>query len=223
VTRGIVLPLTAEQRVNRLLYLAGELPLGALDPYVRRDPAELRAGAYRFDGLQPIYCPELYYLLHEHNGGTDPCAPDPASRWTKPGSTFVNRTCDCVGGQSWAGGWDRYQPTRFAHLYDGWINTNSMILDACGPQRCFVPISRPEPGDMIVYASWDGVTSPKVGHVAGIVGYDGVEWDDADPDCWRRIHCVEVAAYNGRANRRTTGAHWFGKHRAMFVRSTMTP
>jgi len=227
--RGQVVPLTDEQRVRRLLYLAGEVPLGALDSYVRTDPIELHAaGGYELGQLEPIFCPTLFYRMHVEldgqdvavNGGTDPCAPDPATRWRFPGSATQNRTCDCVGGVAWAGGWDRYQPQRFAHIYKGWINTDSMRMDAGGPQKCFVREPRPMPGAMIVYAS--GAAGIKVGHVAGIVAYDGVEFDPDVAECWSRIQCVEVAAYQGRANRRTTGRHWFGKN-AWFVRSIMVP
>lgn len=204
MTRGVVVPLTAAERVLRMRYLAGLAKLHELDAHVRRDGA-------------PDDCPALYYLLKEHNGGKDPTAPDPADRWMKPPSTFVNRTCDCIGGQAWCGGWDRYQPARFAHIYDGWINTDSMILDAKGPRRCFVPIDRPTPGDMVVCAS--GSRGHRVGHIGGIIAVPA-EWDATKLECWAAIEVVDVAARTGRANSRTTAAGWFGTG-ALFTRSVM--
>jgi len=231
--RGLVLPLIQLQIVQRALYLAGEVPIGTLDEHVRRG------------SMSPSdKCPAIYYLLHDHNGGKDPTASDPADRWStqaeldryardkkaeRPGGLaarlpFVNRTCDCVGGAAWCGGWDRFQNQRFAHLYDGWINTDSMILDARGPARCFVSIGRPVSGTYIVCAS--GSLHHAVGHVGVVIGYGLAEWDPLDAECWRAIDVVNVAAYHdgveaSRANRRTTGVGWFGTN-AMFLRSTMS-
>lgn len=220
MSRGIVFPLTADERVQRMLYLAGDAPLDALDRHVRKDSAELgRLTGYASPDVR-AYCPELFYLLHEHNGGKDPAAPDPADRWSKPGSTFVNRTCDCIGGMAWAGGWDRYQPVRFAHLYDGWINTDSMILDAHGPAKCFVPKDRPELGDYVVVAS--GSPDYEVGHIRGIVEVP-LEWDPKAPECWAAIGVVEVAAYDGRANRRTHLSSHIAASRPVFCSPIMTP
>src|SRR5262245_18528465 len=86
--RGRVLPLAAVQRVNRWLYLAGELSIDALDPFVRAEHA-------------PPQCPTIYYRLKDHNGGKDPTAPDCATRWknSPTGTTFV--TSDCIGGAAW--------------------------------------------------------------------------------------------------------------------------
>lgn len=229
MTRGLVLPLTADERVMRLRYLAGEVPLSALDAHVRKDPLELRAlGGYDLTTQPLIRCPTLFYRMHVEldgqdvavNGGTDPCAPDPATRWHFPGSANLNRTCDCVGAQAWVGGWDRKQRVRFAHIYEGDINTNSMRIDAGGPKKCFVRLDRPEPGDMIAYAS--GAAGRKVGHVVGIVAYHGVEFDPDERECWERIDIVEVAGYEGRANRRRNAAHMFGTD-AWFIRSIMAP
>jgi len=194
-------PLTPEQVVARALYLAGEVGADALDPYVR-DPAP--------------ECPVIYYRLQDHNGGTDPTAPDPATRWrTDGGLTAI--TCDCAGAAAWCSGYDRFQPQRFAHLYGGWINTNSMILDASGPRRCFVPLERPEPGCLIVCKS--GSPGHKVGHVGVVVSVPAA-WDPSSRACWEAIGVVDVASRASRANRRTTGRGWFGTG-ALFVRSTM--
>jgi hypothetical protein len=178
-------------------------------------------------------CAPIYYLLHDHNGGKDPTAPDPADHWSapvehpEPGAVpFVNRTCDCIGGAAWCGGWDRYQPVRFAHLYDGWINTDSMIDDAIGPARCFSRMDRPTPGAYIVCKS--GSLHHAIGHIGVVIGYKLAEWDPTDPACWAAIEVVNVAAYHdehgrpARANQRSTGRGWFGTN-ALFTRSIMVP
>lgn len=207
MTRGLVVPLTAEQRVRRLLYLAGEASTHELDPYI-----VLR-------GDTQDECPAIYYRLKDFNGGKDPTATDPAVRWRKPGSTLENVTCDCMGAQAWAGGFDRYQPYRFVHVYGGWINTDSMRIDAGGAQRCFVKLDRPEPGCMVVFAA--GAGGHAVGHVGGVIEVPA-EYAPEEREWWRELGVVDVAARIGRANRRTTGLAWYDQD-PWFVRSIMTP
>lgn len=178
IKRGVVLALDADQRVQRARYLASD---------------ECVAG---------------YYLLKEHNGGKDPTAPDPFDRWSKPGSTFVNRTADCIGGAAWCGGFDRYQPKRFAHIYDGWINTDSMLLDARGPSLCFTELGSPEPGCFVVCKS--GSRGHKVGHIGTVVDVPA-EWDPDERECWDALGVVDVASTGAgvRANTLRTGRGWF--------------
>jgi hypothetical protein len=206
-----------------MLYLGGALPLGDLDDFIDKDPDKLLAlqGYSEPDVDGAVYCPDIYYLLQDHNGGTDPTAPDPATRWSNPGKTFVNRTCDCIGGMAWAGGFDRYQPNRFRHLYDGWINTNSMIIDASAAEpRCFQSLGRPEPGCFVVCKS--GSPGHSVGHIGGIVGVPA-EWDPTLRECWDLLEVVDVSALgSSRANTRRTARGWFGTG-ALFVVSTLTP
>ena len=205
--RGIVVPLTAQQRVQRALYLAGRAELDALDGYVRAERA-------------PRNCPSIYYLLKDHNGGKDPTAPDPADRWSDKGSTFVNRTCDCIGGAAWIGGWDRFQPTRFAHLYGGWINTDSMRMDAGGPAKCFARLTAPEPGCYVVCAS--GSPGHAIGHIGTVVGVPA-GWDRTSRASWEALEVVDVAMHTPRpANQTTTARGWFGTD-AWFVVPTMQP
>ncbi len=222
MTRGIVLPLTAQQRVTRMRWLAGEATLGddlgsiAITPpiagYTRyTDDTRCATGYYRLNGDHD--------KLPAYNGGKDPTAIDPFDRWRKPGSTFVNVTADCIGGMAWCGGFDRYQTQRFAHLYDGWINTDSMVMDARGPKRCFKLLNRPEPGCFVVFTSGSG--GHKVGHIGGITSVPA-EWDPARPECWRELGVVDVASRIGRANARGNGLTWFNT-RGVFVISTMTP
>lgn len=222
--RGLVLALTDAQIVTRWLYLAGLRKLDDLDAGIRKEGA-------------PEICPPMYYRMsveidgkrYAYNGGKDPTAPDPADRWHYPGKTFENRTCDCVGAVAWGGGWDRYQRERFAHVYEGWINTDSMRTDARTAAKCFRRIDRPEPGAIIVYASDKLQQSHgvEVGHCGGITGYHRAEWDPTDPECWDAIEVVNVANYkdNGQplqANRLTTGRGWYNKD-SWFLRSTMQP
>jgi hypothetical protein len=206
--RGAVVHLTPDQVVNRALYLAGERALWDLDEHVRKRDRIL-------DG-EPE-CPVIYYRLEGHNGGTDPFAPDCASHWQSAGGNN-NVTSDCVGGAAWCSGFDRYQPERFAHIYSGWINTDSMLMDARGPGKCFEDVGRPELGTMIVCRS--GTRGHTIGHVGIVVGYKLAEWNPDDVACWEAIDVVDVAARAGRANRRTTGRGWYGTG-AGFLRQTM--
>lgn len=205
--RGMVIALTADERVNRALYLAGKVTAGKLDPWVRK-PAE--------------HCATGYYLLKEHNGGKDPSAPDPFDRWPfqdKDGNWLTAITADCIGGASWIGGWDRYQPVRFAHIYGGWINTDSMLLDARGPAKCFREMPRPEPGCYVVCAS--GSRGHAVGHIGTVVSVPA-EWDPTVRECWAALGVVDVASTGAgnRANTLRTGVGWFDTN-AGFVVSVM--
>lgn len=191
MTRGKVLGLTLEQVAARARYLAG--------------PS----------------CVTGYYLLKDHNGGKDPTAPDPFDRWSKRGSRHVNITADCIGGAAWCGGFDRYQPVRFAHLYGGWINTDSMLMDARGPAKCFVDLGRPEPGCFVVCRS--GTPGHAIGHIGTVVSVPA-EWDPQVRECWDALGVVDVASTGAgkRANTLRTGRGWFGTG-AGFVRSIMAP
>lgn len=203
--RGLVVPLSPAEVVTRALYLAGETRGGMLDDYVRQ-PTDV--------------CPVGYYRLKGYNGGKDPTASDPFDRWHLDGGEQTNITSDCMGGAAWCSGFDRYQPQRFAHIYKGWINTDSIIMDASGPRRCFAPLDRPESGAMIVCRS--GSRGHKVGHVGVVVSYRASEWSPYYAECWQAIGVVDIAARDGRANRRTTGRGWFDTG-AVFVRSIMEP
>lgn len=203
--RGLVCGLTLEQVRQRALYLAGEETIETLDWYVRKEDA-------------PMSCPSGFYLLKDHNGGKDPTAPDPFSRWSKPGSQFVNVTADCIGGAAWCGGFDRFQEKRFAHIYGGWINTDSMRQDAEGPAKCFELLDRPLPGCFVVFKSGQG--GHQVGHIGTVVDVP-LEWDPNERECWKALGVVDVAARVGRANKRRDGSAWFGIGK--FIQSVMRP
>jgi len=219
LVRGVVLGLTDGEIVRRALYLAGKATLDTLDVHVRLIGAS-------------ALCPDIYYLLKGYNGGKDPTAPDPADRWNKPGSTFVNRTCDCSGGDAWMGGYDRYQQKRMRASvgYDGWFNTDSMITDATTPLlpgeiRCYEADPWPMPGRSIVCKS--GSYGHTIGHIGRITDYKGGDpskFDVADPACWNAIEVVDVSAVGAgiRANQMRTGRGWY-KTGALFLRSVMQP
>jgi hypothetical protein len=218
LVRGVVLGLTDDQIVRRALYLAGKASIDTLDDHIREWGA-------------PSTCPDIYYLLKGYNGGKDPTAPDPADRWSKPGSTFVNRTCDCSGGDAWMGGVDRYQPTRMRKSvgYDGWFNTDSMIMDAtlpllAGEKRCYEADPFPTPGRSIVCKS--GSYGHTIGHIGRIVNYkgDSQKFDANNSAHWDAIEVVDVSAVGAgkRANLMRTGRGWF-RTGALFLYSVMTP
>lgn len=216
--RGLVVSLTPDEIVNRALYLVGELTLSDIDDEVVKDGA-------------PEDCPVLYYRLEYPNGGTDPTAPDPGARWSKPGSTFVNRTADCVAAVAWCSGFDRYQPDRAADVWGGRLNCDSMLIEATQYGRCFEILDRPEPGCIVTYGSedYDGDGQrDRVGHT-GIITSVPAEWDAAARECWADLGVVNIAASAARANSRAVGTTWFGNDRrghakqSVFLRSIMEP
>jgi hypothetical protein len=214
VTRGIVLGLTPAQVASRAKYLGNVASAWDLDDHVREPTPKIVDG---------------YYLLEGHNGGKDPTARDPWDRWHKDGGAFENRTADCIGGASWCGGFDRYQPERFP-LYDGWINTNSMIEDALGKATCFELLDRPAIGCFMVAPTGAPGVFTHCGHISTVYSAPE-EWDHDNFDCWRHVLAVDVAARTpSPANARTSGAVWFGArksanatHYTCFVRSIMKP
>lgn len=224
MTRGLVLPLTLAQVATRAKYLGNLAHAWDLDEHVRNATPDCIDGYYRLDGKEDG--------LPNYNGGEDPTRCDPFDRWTKPGHDFVNRTADCVGGAAWCGGWDRYQQVRFAHLYDGWINVNSMILDGLGPQHCFVAIPYPVPGCFMV-APTGAPGFEHCGHISTVYSAPPPEHFDHDAlESWRHVLAVDVAMRSpNKANAPTTGAVWFGArqtatnktHYAIFCKSIMAP
>lgn len=205
MTRGLVLSLNQQQIVNRARFLAGEIDLSALDSNI--DLSTL-PGGYDMSRGAAQRCADIYYLLQEHNGGSNPLAVDPADRWYMPGGHFLNRTADCVAGAAWDGGWDRFQPVRFAHLYDGSINTNSMILDALGPARCFIRLLKPEPGCYVV-APTGALGFEVCGHIGTVIEVpDDFEYDNLAG--WLATKIVDIAFRTpARANQRSHAGPWF--------------
>lgn len=117
--------------------------------------------------------PMRYYL---GAGGRDPNKPTCAtSRDGISGS-------DCVGFVMWALGVDRYQPKKF-RFYDGWMNTDSVIMDATRPYldsttRCWQQLTRPEPGALVIFPSlYKNGKRTRIGHV-GLIVEVPAEWPD---------------------------------------------
>jgi hypothetical protein len=208
--------LTAEQIVARARYLAGETASDQLDEFVRDAAAQ---------------CATIYYRLEYPQGGDDPTAPDPASRWSKPGSNFVNVTADCVAGIAWCSGFDRLQPERAGRVWGGRLNCDSILIEANEYGACFEFLEAPEPGAIVVFGSIDynrDGERDRIGHI-GIVTDVPAEWDRAARECWEALGVVDIAGRSGRANMRTSGLTWWGNDRqgvakdSKFLRSLMEP
>lgn len=238
--RGIVLPLTQEQRVTRARYLAGQVPLSALDAHVRRDARTLaRMTGYRHVemGLDAVWCPDLYYQLEYPNGGTDPTAPDPAARVEHPHVTA--RLCDCSGAGWWCQGIDRFlldveiegYVDMVGRLRGSWLNTDSAIIAARTGVPGLVLLERPEPGCVITCES--GARGHTVGHQATVVSNQDSwsRWDPEDPGCWDMLEVVDVArrmagGQPARANRSTSARGWcapWQEGKAAFIRVELAP
>jgi hypothetical protein len=230
--RGTVVPLTATQRLNRMRWLAGLATIDQLDPFIAVKPRDLLT-IHKIPGYEgaklPLKICAGYYRLNDkkgdgtsdgygaQNGGKDPTALDPFDRWQKKPSTFINITADCIGGMAWCGGFDRYQPVRFAHLYDGWINTDSMWCDAMQSKKCFRVLDRPEPGCFVVFTS--GSNGHKVGHIGGVIAVPA-EWDGSKLECWQSLRVVDQAGRIGRANLEGNPITWYYAH-GKFIIPTM--
>ncbi len=197
--RGVVLNLTPEEVAARARYLASSR------------------------------CAHIYYRLEYPNGGTDPSAVDPAARWRANPQGQINVTADCIAGAAWCGGWDRFQPIRGAHVWEGRFNCDSIRIEVSQYGKCFERLERPEPGAMLVYGSVDydrAGDRDRVGHVGTIMEVP-LEWDEIEPSCWSLLTVCEIGSGGTRANRVTSGIKWFGKDRrgipldTWFVRSIM--
>lgn len=124
-----------------------------------------------------------YSLVPGQNGGNNPHAPGP---WSI--SSDGRKRSDCIGTAVWARGFDRFQPIRFAHIYGGYINTDSILLDALGdravtgrgsarvPQKMFRVATVPRRGKFVVYSGRYDANGHKVpnswGHIMTIVDVD---------------------------------------------------
>lgn len=244
--RGLVITLTAAQIVERAQRMANH------------------PGKPWFNPNWPP-APEGYYRLKFPNGGTNPLGPDNFAHWryTDPkrtGFNFVDPTDpkfhfvtgDCVSLDAWAGGWDRLQTLRAAHIQGGAINTDLQVEDANGPAKCFERLKCPEPGCFVVYSSLtdqddDGVRDG-AGHTGVVVGYyaDGSngreikwnqaipEWDEKEKQCWLDLAIIDCASRSPHLAVQLTNARaWFGSRtgeagitvpkNSIFCRSIMKP
>lgn len=161
-------------------------------------------------------------------GGRDPKAETP---FTKKGGLLGS---DCVGFTCWCLGHDRYQ-TSFP-LYDGWINTDSLMSDAIGRRTWYSAIAKPEPGDVVVFPSIvkDGKRL-RIGHIALVTDVPADMPDDvyALSDTERRrwllkVKVIDCAGAHSRKLRgyavaETTAAASWDKPDAMFARCVRAP
>lgn len=158
--------------------------------------------------------PALYSLKAGETGGRDPEAKLPFSLCDDG-----RLRADCTGVALWGQGIDRYQPRRFAPLYGGWINTDSMLIDAIGAwavtgagnteprQAVFREIvGPPRPGHLIVYSAlYDRgfKLAGSIGHVMTVVAVDPslMEWPGlvAAAERITVVHCH--GGNNGRRKR----------------------
>lgn len=217
--RGLVVPLTTDQILNRARYLAQLVDASVLDSFVRSPRPK---------------CRDIYYRLKDHNGGTDPTAPDCATDWSERDDKGVEHprwTSDCSGADSWIHGHDRFQEKRMSPAvgYGGYWNTNSKIIDATriivdvkkqGAQ-CFVAEPRPRAGLMIICRS--GAVGHAVGHEETMIEVPA-EWDPNERECWEAIKTSGCRGSGAHGNGPSTGRGWFAARAdTFFIRSVMTP
>lgn len=75
---------------------------------------------------------------------------------------------DCIGFVLWCLGLDRLQPDY--PFYEGWINTDSMLMDVDGDQKYFEEVDFPFPGCVVVYPSiWKDGKMIRMGHIGLVV------------------------------------------------------
>jgi hypothetical protein len=160
----------------------------------------------------------IHYHLAYPNGGADPNVGYPQDKQTGG--------CDCIGFAAWCAGFDRYQPKKFP-LYDGYINTDSMIEEAVQSKpggHWFETLPNPEPGCFIVAASfWKKLPLPRrvIGHI-GVVT-DCSEWATKGLKGIHVVHCSPSNVHrpgnvNGSAVWKTDGTVWAGYPRVYFVK-----
>jgi hypothetical protein len=176
-------------------------------------PAEAVERAKRIAAL-----PKSVYVLGA--GGRSPEAPTPfTSRDGKLGA-------DCIGFAMWAWGVDRYQPKTFP-FYHGWINTDSMLLDALGPQTTFEVIQPRNvfAGCAAVYPSlWKNGKMVRMGHI-GLVTH--VPYPKILDQWYKDVTVIDCAAalvrrVKGRAVGYRSAVIW-NKPDARFVRIKAQP
>jgi hypothetical protein len=101
-------------------------------------------------------------------GGRDPSVSNPFTYVDKLGC-FGS---DCVGFVDWCWGLDRYQPNVFSE-FDGWINTDSILLEASHKSEFFEIIDQPRPGDAVVFpAVIENGKRVECGHIGLVTAVD---------------------------------------------------
>jgi hypothetical protein len=102
---------------------------------------------------------------------------------------------DCIGFVLWCLGLDRYQPVDGVAIeypfYEGWINTDSMLMDVEKDQVEFEATHYPFPGCAVVYPSvWKDGKMIRMGHIALVVETP-LTWPN--PKEWARLSTKERA------------------------------
>lgn len=199
--------------------------LSAILPWLaRQEPIDNRARAV--DRAQRIAAMPSRYVLGA--GGRDPRALTP---FTMRDGVLGS---DCVGFTSWCLGHDRYQPKTFPR-YDGWINTDSLMADANDARTWYGPVSRPEPGDVVVFPSIyrDGQRR-RMGHIGLVVDVpddfpEDFHFAHHDRSLWlTRVAVIDCAGARSRREKgyavaQTTAAASWDKPDAMFARCVRAP
>lgn len=167
--------------------------ISAVVPYTREQQV---ARAHKLAGP---WEPTIWYFLDAElgtrNGGRDPKADDCATHWKdENGKPWA--TADCVGFASWVKGFPRKM--KAFPLYGGYVNTDSMILDAEGPRSLLRPVSTPSPGTLIVMPSLFDEHGHRLspGHVGVVV--DSSLWYPAAPHPLQLIHVAHCSPRNHR-------------------------
>ncbi len=136
---------------------------------------------------------------------------------------------DCIGFVLWCLGLDRYQPIDGHDIeypfYEGWINTDSMLMDVSGAQKYFLHIYDEEvqPGDCVVYPSvWKDGKMVRMGHIALVVSVPTRKPTETRAEWFKRIRVIDCAAAAkrkilGRAVAERDATLWL-KPDAMWVR-----
>lgn len=96
---------------------------------------------------------------------------------------------DCIGFVLWCWGLDRLQSDY--PFYEGWINTDSMLMDVAKDKTRFEEIFRPYPGCCVVYKSkWSNGKMIRMGHI-GLVVAAPENW----PHNWKSLPLKERLAW----------------------------
>lgn len=104
---------------------------------------------------------------------------------------------DCIGFALWCLGLDRYQPVDGKYIeypfYDGWINTDSMLMDVAKDQVEFEECD-PFPGCVVVYPSiWKNGKMVRMGHIGVVVEVPTKGLTETKAQWYKRIRVIDCA------------------------------
>jgi hypothetical protein len=170
---------------------------------------------------------KIHYHLQYPNGGTDP---DDVPYDRDTGG------CDCIGFALNVCGLDRFQDGRMKRwsntlrkwgqarkfpLYDGYINTDSMIDEARTQGKWFTILKEPEDGCFIVGHSQKGLLRRKIGHIGVCV--DTSEYKTKGLAGIQVVHCSPSNVNKpgnkfGSAVWKTNASLWAGYKDYVFIK-----